>query len=253
MDIPVLKTAHLNQSQKETVMRYIVLDTETTGLSSKNGDRLVEFAGLVMENRQLTGESLHFQCNPERDMPIEASNIHGLTAEKLADKPVFAEKVDEMIAFLQGTTLIIHNAKFDVGFLNMELARLGKPQIAEICVDVIDTLPMAKALFPGKRASLDALCDRFEINRSNRVFHGALIDCELLAEVYVWMTRSQQNLAIEEAQTLPVQTQVIQATQAERLELKIQYANADELAAHAQYVSELASASKKGALWQKNG
>ncbi|MBY0345244.1 MAG: DNA polymerase III subunit epsilon [Neisseriaceae bacterium] len=232
-------------------MRYIILDTETTGLSSKNGDRLVEFAGLVMENRQLTGESLHFQCNPERDVPIEASNIHGLTSEKLANKPIFAEKVDEMIAFLQGSTLIIHNAKFDVGFLNMELARLDKPPIAQICVDVIDTLPMAKALFPGKRASLDALCDRFGINRSNRVFHGALIDCELLAEVYVWMTRSQQNLAIEEIQALPTQNQAIKVSNKELTEHKIQYANAEELIAHACYVAELSSISKNGALWEK--
>ena len=177
--------------------RQIILDTETTGLYPGSGDRIVEFAGLEMVNRHLTEQNLHLYMHPERDMPEEAAAVHGLTIKVLEEKnaPVFAKVGREIADFLRGAELIIHNAKFDVGFLNMEFERMGLPTVEALGCKITDTLAMARAMFPGQKVSLDALCSRFEIDRSKRVYHGALIDCELLGEVYLAMTRGQFSLA----------------------------------------------------------
>lgn len=171
-------------------MREIVLDTETTGLDPKNGDRIVEIGCLELVNRLPTGQTYHIYLNPERDMPKEAEAVHGLSAQFLADKPLFAEVVDEFVAFVQGAALIIHNAAFDMKFLNAELARLGRDDLAGHAV--IDTLAMARKKFPGAPASLDALCRRFGVDNSNRDLHGALIDSELLAGVYLELSGGRQ-------------------------------------------------------------
>ena len=156
--------------------RQIILDTETTGLYAENGDRLVEFAGLEMVNRQMTGRFLHLYVHPERDMPEEAARVHGLTIDVLEEKnaPPFAKVGQEISEFIRGAELIIHNAKFDVGFLNAEFARVGLPNIDSVCT-VVDTLEMARKRYPGQKNSLDALCTRLDVDRSRRVLHGALI------------------------------------------------------------------------------
>lgn len=184
-------------------MRQIILDTETTGLNAHDGDRLIEFAGVEMIDRRFTGNNLHLYVNPERDIAEEAVAIHGITLEKLAEKkaPVFAEVGQRIADFLRGAELVIHNAPFDVGFLNMEFRRIGLPPIEAITASVLDTLPMARNLYPGQKNSLDALCTRLDVDRSKRVLHGALIDCELLGEVYLAMTRSQFSLVDELAAT----------------------------------------------------
>ncbi|MCO6520477.1 MAG: DNA polymerase III subunit epsilon [Snodgrassella sp.] len=180
-------------------MRQIILDTETTGLSANNGDRLIEFAGVEMIDRRLTGNNLHLYVNPERDIPDEAVAVHGITLEKLKamNAPVFAEVAQQIADYIRGAELIIHNATFDVGFLNMEFSRLGMPEVESITSDITDTLKMARDRYPGQKNSLDALCTRLEVDRSKRVLHGALIDCELLGEVYLAMTRSQFSLVDE--------------------------------------------------------
>ncbi|SMC28771.1 DNA polymerase-3 subunit epsilon [Andreprevotia lacus DSM 23236] len=179
--------------------RQIILDTETTGLRHEDGNRILEIAAVEMIDRKLSAPDRHLHCyiNPERDSEEGALNVHGLTTEFLADKPKFADIVDGFLNFVRGSELIIHNAPFDVGFLNMELERLGRGKITDYVSSIIDTLRDAKDMFPGKRNSLDALCDRFEIDRSGRTLHGALIDCELLAEVYLAMTRGQDSLLID--------------------------------------------------------
>ena len=179
-------------------MRYIVLDTETTGLDPSAGHRIIEIAALELKSRQLTQDYRHYFINPERQSDEGALRIHGITDEFLLDKPKFSAIVQEFLEYIDGASLIIHNAPFDVGFLNSEIERLSLGKIEDYFVEVIDTLAMAKERFPGKRNNLDALCDRFEVDRSARVLHGALIDCELLAEVYFCMTRGQNNLFMEE-------------------------------------------------------
>ena len=166
-------------------MRQIVLDTETTGLSAATGDRILEVGCVEIVDRRLTGNNKHFYINPERDSHEEALRVHGITSEFLADKPKFAQIADELFDYLAGTELIIHNAPFDVGFLDKELQLLGREPLKGIVHNVIDSLALAKEIFPGKRNSLDALCDRLGVNNSNRVLHGALLDAELLADVYI--------------------------------------------------------------------
>lgn len=193
--------------------RQIILDTETTGMYADGGDRLVEFAGLEMVNRQMTDKNLHLYVHPERDMPEEAARVHGLTIQVLEEKnaPPFAEVGRQIADFLRGAELIIHNAKFDVGFLNMEFRRMGLPTVEELGCTVTDTLAMAREMFPGQKASLDALCNRFSVDRSKRVLHGALIDCELLGEVYLAMTRRQFDLMGETEEEEPTAKPVASA------------------------------------------
>ena len=171
-------------------MREIVLDTETTGLDPAQGDRIVEIGCLELVNRLPTGKTYHVYINPERDMPREAEAVHGLSENFLSDKPLFADIADEFVAFVKGAALIIHNARFDMKFLNAELAKLGRDDLREN--EIIDTLDMARKKFPGAPASLDALCRRFGVDNSNRDLHGALIDSELLAGVYLELSGGRQ-------------------------------------------------------------
>lgn len=178
-------------------MRQIFLDTETTGLSPENGDRMVEIGCIEMDNRRLTGRHLHFYLNPQRKNGEGAVAVHGLTDDFLADKPLFAHVAEEVIEFVRGAEIIIHNASFDVGFLNEELRRCGLPKFSTHVGAVTDTLAMARDQFPGKSNSLDALCKRLEVDNTNRTLHGALIDANLLAEVYIRLTRGQDSLVMD--------------------------------------------------------
>ena len=232
--------------------RQIILDTETTGLYAENGDRLVEFAGLEMINRQITGNNLHLYVHPERDMPEEAARVHGLTIDVLEEKnaPPFAKVGQEISEFIRGAELIIHNAKFDVGFLNMEFRRMGLPSVEELGCEITDTLAMAREMFPGQKASLDALCSRLDVDRSKRVLHGALIDCELLAEVYLAMTREQFDLVgAEETAAAAQSADTGIAVQTAGGGLKILRADTEETAAHLEYLAELDKASGGQCLW----
>ena len=173
-------------------MRQIFLDTETTGLSPESGDRIVEIGCVEMVNRRLTGNNLHFYLNPERASHEDAVKIHGLTDEFLADKPKFAAVAEDLMAYLAGAEIVIHNAAFDVGFLNAELARLSRGKFGEHCPLVTDSLFMAREMYPGKSNSLDALCKRLEVDNASRTLHGALLDSEILAEVYLELTGGRQ-------------------------------------------------------------
>ena len=177
--------------------RQIFLDTETTGLSPESGDRIIEIGCVEMVNRRLTGRHLHHYINPERPNHEDAVRIHGLTDEFLADKPVFAALADEIIEYCRGAEVIIHNAAFDLGFLDAEFKRLGKGRFRDHVAGVIDSLLMAREMFPGKGNSLDALCRRLEVDNTHRTLHGALMDAELLAEVYINMTRGQDALLMD--------------------------------------------------------
>jgi DNA polymerase-3 subunit epsilon len=178
-------------------MRQIVLDTETTGLNPRSGDRIIEIGCVELLNRRLTGNNFHYYLNPERDSDPGALAVHGLTTEFLKDKPKFADIAKELCEFVCDAEIIIHNAPFDVGFLDAELEKLGLPVFPKQVQGVVDTLVQAKELHPGKRNSLDALCERYGISNSHRTLHGALLDAELLAEVYLAMTRGQESLTID--------------------------------------------------------
>jgi DNA polymerase III subunit epsilon len=178
-------------------MRQIFLDTETTGLSPEGGDRLIEIGCLEMVNRRMTGNNLHLYVNPERPSSEEALKVHGITDEFLADKPRFADIADQLLAFVADAEVIIHNAAFDVGFLDAELKRARRDAFRTQVAKVTDSLLMAREMFPGKSNSLDALCRRLEVDNSNRTLHGALLDAGLLAEVYVRLTRGQDSLVID--------------------------------------------------------
>ena len=180
-------------------MRQIVLDTETTGLSAEGGDRIIEIGCVELVARKLTGNNKHWYLNPERDSHEDALKVHGISNEFLRDKPKFAAVVDELMEYVAGAEIIIHNAAFDVGFLNKELELLGRPPFTGHVGKVTDTLAMAKEMYPGKRNSLDALCDRLGVDNSGRTLHGALLDAELLADVYINLTRGQDALLIDES------------------------------------------------------
>ena len=182
-------------------MRQIFLDTETTGLNADGGDRIVEIGCVEMVGRRLTGDNRHFYLNPQRPSHPDALRVHGLTEEFLADKPLFDAVADDLLAYLAGAEVIIHNAAFDVGFLDKELERCGRPGLATQVQQVTDSLLMAREMFPGKSNSLDALCKRLEVDNSNRTLHGALLDAGLLAEVYICMTRGQGSLVIDEGES----------------------------------------------------
>lgn len=220
-------------------MREIILDTETTGLDPLNGDRVVEIGCVVLINRVPNGETFHQYLNPERPMPPEAERVHGLSDAFLADKPLFSDIVDAFLAFVGDDAIVAHNAPFDFGFLNAELARHGRSPLAR--ERMIDTREIAKARFPGAKASLDALCTRFNIDRSARVKHGALLDAELLAAVYLELTGGRQqtfdlSAAVEAEQQ--TQTAVMMSDRPYR-EPRVFEPNADELAAHAAFIAKL--------------
>lgn len=178
-------------------MRQILLDTETTGLNARSGDRIIEIGCVELLSRRLTGNNLHFYVNPERDSEEGALAVHGLTTEFLRDKPKFAEIATDLLDYVNGAEIIIHNAPFDLAFLNAELKRLDRPDFNTNVEKITDTLVQAKELHPGKRNSLNALCDRYGISNAHRTLHGALLDAELLAEVYLAMTRGQNSLTID--------------------------------------------------------
>ncbi|GAD23490.1 DNA polymerase III subunit epsilon [Acidovorax sp. MR-S7] len=230
--------------------RQIVFDTETTGLSAENGDRIIEIGCVELLNRKLTGNHLHLYINPERDSHEDALRVHGLTTEFLRDKPKFAEVADDILAFMQGAEIIIHNAAFDVGFINKELERLGRPPFTTYVGGITDTLAMAKEMFPGKRNSLDALCDRLEVDNSGRTLHGALLDAELLADVYINMTRGQDALLIaDDAQGSEGGVRVA-AVDLSRIALVVLPASAQELAEHEDVLAQIDKASGGKTIWR---
>ena len=231
-------------------MRQIFLDTETTGLSPDNGDRLVEVGCLEMVNRRLTGRNLHFYVNPERPGSEEAIKVHGLTDEFLADKPRFAEIADELIAYLRGAEVIIHNAPFDVGFLDAELRRIERGPFAQIVAKVTASLTMAREMFPGKANSLDALCRRLEVDNSNRTLHGALLDAGLLAEVYIRLTRGQDSLVIENAAASSGPVAGMPAIDLAGVPLLAVSVSAEEAAAHEAVLADLDKASGGKTVWR---
>ena len=230
-------------------MRQIVLDTETTGLSAEGGDRIIEIGCVEIVARKLTRQNLHFYVNPERDSHEEALKVHGISNEFLRDKPKFAEIVDELVNYLRGAELIIHNAPFDVGFLNKEFELCGRPPLHTLVSSVTDTLTMAKAMYPGKRNSLDALCDRLEVDNSGRTLHGALLDAELLADVYINMTRGQDALQIDAVAAGEAPGQVLRADFS-TLQLVVLAPNPDELAAHEEQLVQLDKASAGKTVWR---
>lgn len=233
-------------------MRQIVLDTETTGLEWRNGHRVIEIGCIEMINRTLTGRHYHTYLNPDRLVEPGAMAVHGISNEFLADKPRFRDVLEEFEEFVQGSELVIHNAAFDVGFLNQELSLLGRPKLDVLCAGVVDTLRLAKELNPGKKASLDALCDRYEIANSHRTLHGALLDAELLAEVYLAMTRGQESLIIP--LEIPPEAESERAPETllkpEALApIHLWRASLEELAAHEQVLADIAKANKGLCLW----
>ena len=230
-------------------MRQIFLDTETTGLSADNGDRVIEIGCVELLNRKLTGNNKHFYLNPGRDSHEEALKVHGLTSEFLRDKPVFEAVADDLLAYLQGAEIIIHNAPFDMGFLNKELALLGRAPLREVVLSVTDTLALAKEMFPGKRNSLDALCGRLGVDNSGRTLHGALLDAELLADVYINMTRGQEALLIDTGSSHG-DGQHVQTIDLSVFKLPVLSANEQEMAAHEQVLTELDKASGGKTVWR---
>ncbi|RDK08577.1 DNA polymerase III subunit epsilon [Cupriavidus lacunae] len=232
-------------------MRQIVLDTETTGLNAATGDRLIEIGCVELMNRRLTGRHLHFYVNPERDIDEGAIAVHGITVEFLADKPRFAEVADDIREFVQEAELIIHNAPFDLGFLDMEFQRLGLPPFRQHAGNVIDTLREARQMFPGKRNSLDALCDRLGISNAHRTLHGALLDAELLAEVYLAMTRGQDSLVIDMHDSSTSHGGAVAAADLSRLALPVLRATEEEQLAHLDLLKGLDKASGGKTVWQE--
>ena len=226
--------------------RQIFLDTETTGLDPKQGHRIIEVAGVEMINRRPTGKHFHRYLNPEREIDAGAVAVHGLTTEFLQDKPHFADIADELLEFLAGAELVIHNAPFDIGFLNSELTLLKRPLMSEYCPEVLDTLKLAKDLHPGQKNNLDALCRRYEVDNANRTLHGALLDAELLAAVYLGMTRGQESLMM----AVEVE-QVVRAPVGSAQHAAIHVINADvaELAAHQNTLTAIQKESRGACLW----
>jgi DNA polymerase-3 subunit epsilon len=230
-------------------MRQIVLDTETTGLNPRTGDRVIEIGCVEIFNRKLTGNNFHRYINPERDSDEAALAVHGLTTEFLRDKPKFHEIAHELREFVQGAEVIIHNAPFDLGFLNHEFERMGLPPFVKHCSNVIDTLVNAKELHPGKRNSLDALCDRYGISNAHRKLHGALLDSELLADVYLAMTRGQNTLSMDVEIESAGGGELIEAGPLG--EIIVLAAADDELAEHDNMLAALDKGVKGECVWRK--
>ena len=227
-------------------MRRIVLDTETTGLAPAEGHRIIELACLELDGRRATGRHFHRFVNPGRDIDLAATQVHGLTAEDLADKPKFCDIVEEFLEFVRGAELLIHNAPFDVAFLEAELALIGRPGMESICV-VADTLLMARELHPGKRNSLDALCERYAVDHSRRTLHGALLDAQLLADVWLAMTRGQETLDMALGSSEAPSAGLADAPRGAAI--IVLRAGEDELAAHRAMCERIERESKGRCLW----
>jgi DNA polymerase-3 subunit epsilon len=230
-------------------MRQIFLDTETTGLYAEQGDRVVEIGCVELINRKLTGNNLHLYLNPGRDSHEEALKVHGLTTEFLRDKPKFESVAEDFLSYVQDAEIIIHNAPFDIGFLNVELKRAGKLPLREHVANVVDTLAMAKEMFPGKRNSLDALCSRLEVDNSGRILHGALLDAELLADVYINMTRGQDALLMDSSEQQEEDGLPMERVDLSGFDLPVLSANLQELAAHAESIQQINKASGGKVIW----
>jgi DNA polymerase-3 subunit epsilon len=234
-------------------MRQIIIDTETTGLDPKQGHRIIEFAALEVVNRRATGRSLHLRVDPEREIDAGATEVHGMTWEDLKGKPKFRDVAADLVAFARGAEWIIHNAPFDVGFLDAELGRAALPQCADIYASLVDTLALARDMFPGKRNSLDALCERFGVDNAHRSVHGALLDAQLLAEVYLTMTRGQETLTIDMAPPRSAMAGDASGAAGEsgepRPAIRTIAPEAAELAAHQEYLAALDRESRGRCLW----
>ena len=230
-------------------MRQIFLDTETTGLSAENGDRVIEIGCVELLHRKLTGNNLHFYLNPERDSHEDALRVHGITNEFLKDKPKFAQVVDQFLDFVQGAEIIIHNAPFDIGFLNKELELQGRKPFTTYVDSITDTLVMAKEMFPGKRNSLDSLCDRLEVDNSGRTLHGALLDAELLADVYINMTRGQDALLME-VEGNDSATVSSERADLSRYQLPVIAASEQEISQHEDVLAQLDKSSSGKTVWR---
>lgn len=217
--------------------RQVVLDTETTGLDPALGHRVIEIGALEVVNRRMTGATFHVYLNPDRAIDAGAVAVHGITNEFLEDKPRFTDVMGEFLDFVRGAELVIHNAPFDVGFLNAELKRLDEKSVSHYC-DVLDTLKLAKEMHPGQKNNLDALCKRYQVDNSGRNFHGALLDAQLLAEVYLAMTRGQETLGIDVAEKLSDRS-LPSVSPARRGKLKVVRPLPEELAAHGSYLAGL--------------
>ena len=239
---------------EQSSSRQIVLDTETTGLSTADDHRIIEIGCVELVNRRLTGETFHQYINPQRAIDAGAMEVHGITNESLADKPVFADIAADFLRFIEGAELIIHNAAFDVGFLNHELAKLGQtPKIEDVC-SVLDTLKMARDKHPGQKNNLDALCKRYGVDNSNRELHGALLDAEILADVYLMMTGGQVSLSLAAEQFEPEnddQQNEITTVERPRTALKVIEANAAELTEHQAMLEKLQASSDGNCVWLK--
>ncbi len=231
-------------------MRQIFLDTETTGLSPESGDRIVEIGCIEMVNRRLTGQTRHVYLNPERKGSAEATRIHGLTDEFLANKPKFAEVADDLVGFLTGAEVIIHNAAFDVGFLNAEFKRAKRALFHTVAAKVTDTLLLARETYPGKANSLDALCKRLEVDNTRRSFHGALLDAGLLAEVYIRLTRGQDSLVIQPDAQAAGTAQALPADDLSQYALQVIAPTDDEITAHTAVLAELDKSSGGKTVWR---
>jgi len=227
--------------------RQIVLDTETTGLNAKLGDRVIEIGCIEIRDRRLTDRQFHVYLNPERDIEEGAAKVHGLTREFLADKPRFGDVAGDFLDYVRDAELVIHNAEFDVEFLDRELALTQHGPLAGHVAGVIDTLALARELHPGKRNSLDALCERYAIDNAHRRLHGALLDAELLAEVYLAMTRGQESLAME-LQEVPSWPMDVEGGDA-RANILVVIPTAEEMAEHERVLAEIHVASRERCLW----
>lgn len=231
-------------------MRQIVLDTETTGLNPGQGHRIIEVAAIELCNRKISDRRFHRYLNPEREIDAGAAEVHGLTLERLQNEPKFMEIAPALLEFIHGAELIIHNAPFDVGFLNKELELSGLPLLDHYCTNIIDTLKLAKELHPGKKNNLNALCDRYQIDNSHRTLHGALLDTELLAEVYLSMTRGQKSLLDDGNHDPAIQPTLVFSGKS-RPNLLVRFANNNEQALHGQQLNDIDQASKGNCLWKQ--
>jgi DNA polymerase-3 subunit epsilon len=231
-------------------LRQVILDTETTGLDAKSGDRIIEIGCIELLSRRFSERNFHTYLNPEREVELGATRVHGLTREDLAAKPKFAEVAAAFLDYVRGAEIIIHNADFDVAFLDMELALAGLPPLGKHVARITDTLRHAKELHPGKRNSLDALCERYAVDNANRTLHGALLDARLLAECYLAMTRGQETLGMDldshsgagaGGAAIPLDVS----------KLVVQRATAEELAAHEKYLAAMEKDAKGPSLWRR--
>ncbi|TXI89320.1 MAG: DNA polymerase III subunit epsilon [Burkholderiaceae bacterium] len=223
-----------------SMTRQIVLDTETTGINPRLGNRIIEIGCVEIVNRKLTGNNFHCYINPERDSEEGALAVHGLTTEFLKDKPVFAQIADEFLGYVKGAELVIHNAPFDMGFLNAEFELLGRGSFDQYVGNVIDSLVKAKELHPGKRNSLDALCDRYEISNAHRKLHGALLDAELLADVFLAMSRGQNSfISLEEEVEVVVQHTQVSEEDSGPLSIIVRRVTNEEQAQHEKSLEDI--------------